>query len=153
MHLNVVVVGKNGGVASIVAAVLRGDKFGGINPRIVSATTWMSRERSLFSLSGNKHKFLIDVAPPCRFINPKDVHLWIVLDDESEEDARRNIAQNGPAPEGFYRGVFPDPVVKCGFDLPPIPSSKDKIDDWFDHLIENLEPWRKRIWEAFSDSS
>ena len=153
MHLHVVVVGEKGGLAEIVAAVLRGDEIGGINPRILAATTWMAREKSMFSLSGNKHKFSINVALPCVFINPKDIHLWIALDAEGEKDARRNIEQNGPAPAGFYRHVFPDPVVKCGFTISPIPSSKDDLDKWFDDLIENLEPWRKRIWEAFSDSS
>jgi hypothetical protein len=41
----------------------------------------------------------------------------------------------------------------CGFKIPAIPSSKNNMDSWLDYLVENLGPWRKRIWDAFSDSS
>jgi hypothetical protein len=153
MHLHVVVVGEKTEIAGIVAAVLRGKNVGSINPEILAASTSLAREKPMFFLESNKHKFLINVAPSCFFINPKRINLWIALDETSEKDARRNIEMYGPAPEGFYRGVFPDPVVMCGFKIPAIPSSKNEIDDWLDYLIENLQPWRKRIWDAFSDSS
>ncbi|MCE9644469.1 MAG: hypothetical protein K8S20_00605 [Chloroflexi bacterium] len=153
MHLSVVVVAERSELAGIAAAVLPGKNIGGINPRILAASSSLSNEKSIFFLSGDKHKILINVAPPCHFINPKRIDLWIALDDESEKDARRNIELYGPPPDNFYRGVFRDPVAMCGFKIPAIPSSKSGIDAWLDELIGNLEPWRKQIWDAFSDSS
>ena len=61
---------------------------------------------------------IINVAPSCFFINPKRINLWIALDETSEKGVRRIIEMYGPATEGFYRGVFPDPVVKRQFALP-----------------------------------
>lgn len=153
MHLFVVVVGENSEIASIVAAVLRGKDVGGINPKILAASTLLSRDEPIIFLESDKHKFHINVPPPCLFINPKRINLWIALDETSESEARKNIQEYGPAPENFYRRVFPDPVVMCGFKIPALPAEKNELDEWLDYLVENLEPWRKRIWDAFVASS
>lgn len=153
MHLNVVVVGERSEIAGIAAAVLRGDDIEGITPKILAACTLLSNEKSTFFISGIKHKFPIPVAVPCQYINPREIDLWMALDDASEKDVRRILQIYGPPPDNFYRGVFRDPVAMCGFNVRSIPSSKEGIDDWLDYLIENLKPWKKRIWDAFSDSS
>jgi hypothetical protein len=52
----------------------------------------------------------------------------------------------------FCREVFPETVMRCGFSVPE-PPFEPEYEAWFDLLIEKFEPWKKRIWNAFYDSS
>ena len=153
MHLLIVVVSTYGQTAGIAATILRGEEESSIRPWISAAHVDPPSSKSSFQIVGNQRKVNIEAATSYYFINARKVHLWMALDTKSAESVRTYILHNGPAPTDFYRGVFPDPVVFCGFDTPWIPSMGAAFDQWISALENNLEPWRQRIWDAFRDSS
>jgi hypothetical protein len=153
MPLDVVVIGNRGDVAGIAAAILRGEEFGGYNPRISAAWVMVSTDKSAFFATGEGRKLNVDIATSYQLMDARRVDLWLALDATSAESARIYIMHNGPPPNNFYRGVFPDPVVPCGFEIPHMPSTKMAFADWLDLLTENLKPWRERIWNVYRDSS
>lgn len=153
MHLLVVVVGTHAKTACAAASILRGDEDSSIRPWISAAHVEPPSNRSSFSYEGSERSFKIEAAASYYFIAARRVHLWLALDAEAAENVRTYIMHNGPAPVDFYRGVFPEPVVSCGFDTPRMPSTDEELDRWISTLENNLEPWRQRIWDAFRDSS
>ncbi len=153
MHLQVVVGSTNSQIAGIAASILRGDNEPSIRPWISAAHVEVPSNKSSFYIASNEHKFNIEAAASYYFIDVRRVHLWLALDTKCAEKIRTYIMHNGPPPNGFYRDVFPDPVVLCGFDIPSIPSTKERLDLWLSTLVTNLEPWKQRIWDAFRDSS
>jgi len=86
------------------------------------------------------------------FLNPKMGHLWLALDHEGENTARGVIKEFGRSPRSFYRNFFPDPVVGFGSAIPE-PESDKGLEDWIDQLASLVEPWKRRLWEAFCESS
>ncbi len=139
-------------LAAATAAVLL--HFNGANeitPYIVATSTFAGCRLALIRAGITRG---IAVAEPVKanLLNPQRVDLWLALDESGEETAWTLIRQAGPAPVGFYRGVFPDPVVQCGLVLPD-PPHEECLDSWLDFLIEHLAPWRKQIWDAFYLSS
>ena len=150
LHLDVVVLATRGVVAGIAAAVLRGNDIGGYNPRISAAGVEFTTEKSPFFVIGEGQKINLEVATSYLLLDVQRVDIWLALDAPAAEHVHTYIAYNGPPPNNFYRGVFPDPVVSSGFELPYMPSNKEGFDEW---LILKLKPWRERIWEVFRDSS
>jgi hypothetical protein len=86
------------------------------------------------------------------FLNPKTIHLWLALDPLGGSTARSIIKEFGRSPKGFYRQLFPDPVVDFGSPIPE-PETQERLPDWIDLLTTFVEPWQRRLWEAFGDSS
>ena len=86
------------------------------------------------------------------FLNPKTVHLWLALDPLGENTARQIIKEFGRSRKGFYRQLFPDPVVGFGSPIPE-PETEDRLPHWIDLLALLVEPWKQRLWDAFGDSS
>ena len=153
MHLQVVVASTNSQIAGIAASILRGENDQSICPRISAAHVEAPSNKSAFYIASNEKKFHIEAATSCYVIDVRRVHLWLALDAKCADKVRTYIMHNGPTPTGFYRSVFPEPVVSCGFDTPSIPSTKDGLERWISTLVNNLEPWKQRIWDAFRDSS
>jgi hypothetical protein len=153
MHLQVVVVSTDSQIASIETPILRGDDNQSICPWISAAHLDVPSNKSSFYITSNGRKFGIEAATSYYFVDVRRVHLWLALDAKCVEEIKTFIMHNGPTPSGFYRGVFPDPIVSCGFEITPIPSTKDGLDRWITSLVKNFEPWRQRIWDAFRDSS
>ncbi len=151
--LNVVVISDNSDIAGIAAAILRGDDIGGYNPRITAASTAFSTEKSPFFTIGDGQKINIEIATPYSLIDVRRVDMWLALDATAAKHVRTYIMHNDPPPNNFYRGVFPDPVVPCGFDIPYRPSTKKGFDEWLGFLTGNLQPWKERIWDIYRDSS
>jgi hypothetical protein len=85
-------------------------------------------------------------------LNAQQIHLWLALDKEGANLAKESVARTGPAPEGFYREIFSDTVVRCDFTVPD-PPIEPNFQDWFDFLVKKFEPWKQRIWHAFYESS
>ncbi len=139
-------------LAASAAAVLRGTgDSGGIQPSFTATSTFSGCRLSL-SRAGVSRALMIAEPVWMPLLNPKEIDLWLALDDKGEASARLMIEKDGPAPGGFYRIVFPDPVVPCGLALPD-PPLDEKFEPWLEMLTELLAPWRTRIWNAFSDSS
>jgi hypothetical protein len=153
MHLLVVVVGTHAQTACAAASILRGEEDSSIRPWISAAHVEPPTNRSSFSFAGSERSFKIEAAASYYFMNARKVHLWLALDAEAAGSVRTYIMHNGPAPDGFYRGVFPEAVVPCGFDTSWMPSTGEALDHWIITLEKNLEPWKQRIWDAFRDSS
>jgi len=151
--LDVVVIGERSDVAGIAAAILRGEDIGGYNPRISAACVKFSTEKSPFFATTDGRKIKVDIAVSYQVVDVRRVDLWLALDATAAERARILVMHNGPPPSNFYRGVFPDPVVPCGFEIPYMPSVKESFDKWLNFLAERLQPWRERIWNAYRDSS
>jgi len=151
--LDVVAISERCEVAGIAAAILRGKDIGGYNPHISAACVSSTTSRSPFLITGKDQKFNIEIATSYLVIDARHVDLWLALDKTSNERVHTYLLHNGPSPNNFYRGVFPDPIVFCGFDIPWIPKTSAGLDDWLNSLTENLKPWKESIWRAYSDSS
>jgi hypothetical protein len=93
--------------------------------------------------------FYQPIAPS--FLNPKEVHLWLALDPLGASTARQIIKEFGRSRKGFYRLLFPDPVVGFGAPIPD-PETEERIPQWIDMLVPLVQPWKQRIWDAFGDS-
>jgi hypothetical protein len=151
--LDVVVIGERSDVAGIAAGILRGNDTESYSPRITAACVTLSVRKTPFFAIGDGRKIKIDVATSYQLIDARRVDLWLALDAAAAEHAQIYIMHNGPPPNNFYRGVFSDPVVPCGFEIPYLSSSKQGFGEWLDFLAEHLTPWRERIWKAYRDSS
>ena len=149
----VVVISKDADIAGVATSIIRGDKVGGNAPTFVAAYTLPSVFEPILALEGNALRVTILAATPYLLLNPKQIDLWLALDNESEMDAVSHVAMNGPSPQNYFQAEYPTAVTNCGFAIPGIPATKSEIDQWLDSLTENLEPWKKRIWNAFRDSS
>ena len=150
-HLAVAVVSGRPEVAAAVATILRGHHRG-VSPwfAAVSNSPECRPElaRSLASrglvISGPVHPSLLD---------PREVNLWLALDEEGEADARSLVSSpRGPAPDGFYQTVWPSPVARIHRRVPPPPGSA-RLSSWLDVLEKLAAPWRDKIETAFSHSS
>ena len=153
LPINVVVVGTDANITGIATSVIRGNEMEGHRPRFAAADAAMFSKKPIFSIKGVEQKYLVLVATPLYLLNPKRIDLWLALDKESEGRALSHVQKNGPAPENFYRSKFPTAVEYCGFKIPRVPADMIRLDEWLDFLEKSFEPWRKRIWDAYSDSS
>ena len=141
----------NGGEIAATVTTLLSDFEDPIQPYLAACAThrdcWLALSRALTS------RGLIFSRPVDPwYLNPKTINLWLALDHYGENTARRVIKEFGRAPKGFYRHVFPDPVVEFGSALPE-PESEGGLGDWIDLLAGLVEPWKRRLWQAFCDSS
>jgi hypothetical protein len=139
-----------GEIAGAAATLLRAPEKG-IKPCIVAAATH-GRCRVALSEALNSRGLILWRAVPPHFFDARSIDLWLALDDRAESVANRRIRDSGPAPRGFYRNVFPDPVQSFGAPIADPPDTPH-LDRWLDELHSATGPWRERIWKAFYDSS
>ena len=151
--LDVLVVSTDSRVAAIAASILRADNVHSICPSFSAAHVESPSRNSSFGITVNEHRFDVEVATSYYLIDAQRVDLWLALDVQSLERVRTYSMHNGPPPDSFYRGPFPEAVVPCGFDVGWMPSHQKDFDPWLRTLTENLQPWKQRIWDAFRDSS
>jgi hypothetical protein len=85
-------------------------------------------------------------------VDARRVHLWLALDGTAEAAARKRVARAGPAPGGFYRLRYPDPVHRLRLDF-LAPGEAGDPRAWLDELASRLAAWKQRLWTDFSDSS
>jgi len=155
-HFHVVVICErypNGSeVAAAVTSLLKCfQDTRGIRPYLVAAATFGTCRLALSNTLSSRGIILSEPVQPSS-LNPKMIDLWLALDDNGKNTARRMIAHSGPAPSGFYRNVFPDPIATFDSLIPEPPSDRSLI-EWLDTLSNLVEPWRNRLWKAFCDSS
>lgn len=138
--------------ASAVAAILTGkNKEHSVAPYIFPVS--LSKCRLSLTEFGISQGYAISSQPAYpRLINPREVDIWLALDQDGIQEAQARIKKDGSASNGFYRGIFPEPVISCGFSVPK-PPSEPNFQDWFSLLTEKFEPWKQHIWTAFSNSS
>jgi hypothetical protein len=103
--------------------------------------------------AGYRYGLRISETIDLHLLEPEKVDLWIALDERAEFWARSIIEKAGPTPQNFYRAVFPDPVVQCGFHVPSLQENNNSYKDWLEKLKTLFSPWKWRLWEAFCDSS
>ncbi len=160
-HFYVAVISSEWGVSSAAVAVLGGSGYQGISPYLIPS--------SVYTYSQGKHKWLlkagcelglmISESVNALLLDPRHLDVWLALDRDAERYAQQQVKKYGPRRKGFYRRVFPAPVVYCGFDVPSMPTGFADSEavvfykEWFDQLRILFEPWHERIWKAFSDSS
>jgi hypothetical protein len=153
-HFQVVVIQWSsllgGEIAGAATTLLRAPEQA-FHPYIVAAATHGSCRLALSEALASRGLILWRPVPPY-FFDPRSVDLWLALDETAESFARRRIEESGPAPRGFYRNVFPDPVQRLGTTIADPPGS-ERLGEWLDELQSVIEPWRERIWNAFYDSS
>lgn len=138
--------------ASAVAAILTGrNRESSITPFILPVA--FSTCRMSFVQSAMTQGYAIGNRPVYpRLVNPQEIDLWLALDKDGVEEAQKRIAQQGTSTSAYYREVFPDPVLYCGLSVPD-PTSELEFQDWFNLLAKKFAPWKKRIWDAFYESS
>jgi hypothetical protein len=153
-YFNVVVIcaisGYGGEISAATTTLLRAPERG-IQPHIVAAAIHGSIRPALSEALATRGLVLFRPVPP-DFLDPRSIDLWLALDDLGEKIARRMIDKSGPAPSGFYRHPFPDPVVRFGAPIENPPGGA-RLESWLDKLSDETKPWRERIWKAFQDSS
>ncbi len=139
-------------LALAAAAVLRqSDDDSGIAPYILAASTY-TRCRPAVIRACLARSAVIAGPVSASLLNPQRVDLWLALDESGETTARVLIDRAGPAPVGYYRDVFPAPVVHLDCALPD-PPQDESFDPWLDSVAEQLAAWKKQIWDAFYLSS
>jgi hypothetical protein len=139
--------------ASAVAAILTGkNSETRITPYIIPVAFTRCRMSFIQSVATQGYA-PIGIKPVYpRLLNPQEIDVWFALDKEGVQEAQKRIAQQGVSTSAYYREVFPDPVLYCGFSVPN-PPIESNFQDWFNLLIGKFEPWKKRFWKAFEDSS
>lgn len=141
-----------GEIASAVSAVLKGkDEENIVAPRFHPAAFGKCRLSLVQFGISNGYRISNDPAYP-RLLNPKEINIWLALDEEGVELAQQRIEQDGVSSNEFYRNAFPETVMRCGFSVPDPPVEPD-FQDWFDFLVEKFEPWKQRFWKEFYESS
>jgi hypothetical protein len=138
--------------ASAIAALLKGkDGENKLSPEFLPIAFGKCR-LSLVQFGLSKG-FMISGNPAYpRLINPKEINIWLALDQEGAQQAQERINHGGSSTNEFYKEVFPETVIRCGFPVPDPPLEPD-FQDWFDMLSEKFEPWKQCIWNAFYKSS
>ena len=150
----IVVVDEDGTVSPTVTAILGGPGLHGVSPYILPVYVFADVPLThAFVEYAYEHDLPIMQAIAFDLIDPTEVDLWIALSPRAEVVVRRRVDESGPAPDNFYRHPFPDPVVQCGFSVPPYPKHGAGVDVWFDELRDLFAAWKDRIMRAFSDSS
>ena len=152
----VVISNDNAELASVVAAILkdgRGYQSADYAPTIIPTCYIGMTQRWAFTKTGIDHNLRIPEITNSYVIDPRRIDLWLTLDEKVMKYPKRLIEKMGPAPDNYYRKIFPDPVVYCGFSVPFIDKSYPTVSSWFDKLKTLFEPWKKRIWDTFSGSS
>lgn len=154
----IAVVDEDGDISPIVTVILRGEIHGispySLHPYIVPVSVFgpIPRTSSFIDFTYHHGLWVMEAVSDC-LIDPRQVDLWIALSPRAATIVRKRVDSMGPAPQDFYRDVFPDPVVECGFTIPTFPTSNWEIDAWYDQLIVLFADWKKRIMKAFYDSS
>lgn len=138
-------------MAGAVTSLLKGVRARAIQPYLAAASLHGYCRLSLSNALAARGILFCEPVKP-HMINPQSVDLWIALEERGAERARSLIEHYGPAPSGFYRHPFPEVVQPYGSPI-PTPPSDDGLDAWLDSLLPTVEAWRKRIWDAFYDSS
>ena len=153
-HFHVVIIcetfGYGGEIAAATTTLLRAPDRG-IQPYIVAAATHGTIRLALSEALASRGLVLFRPVPP-QFFDPRSIDLWLALDHLGEIIARRMIDESGPAPIGFYRHPFPDPVARFGSPIEN-PPAEARLEKWLDKLSDETKLWRERIWNAFEDSS
>jgi len=110
-HLAVAVISGRPEVAAAVTTILRGHQRG-ISPWFAAASNSpQCRPELAQSLASRGLVISVPVHPS--LLDPREVDLWLALDEEGEADARSLVfSPRGPAPDGFYRTVWPSPVAR-----------------------------------------
>ena len=140
--------------AATAAALLGGPGNQGIAPHIAPVCVLPRALNSLtFIEAGHRQGLVIAQCVDLFLVDARRVDLWLCLDDKAEDSVRRHIRLNGPAPKGFYRSEFPDPVMRCQSVIPPLPETADLYEMWLETLRRLCTPWQRRIMQAFGNSS
>ena len=141
-----------GETAAAVAAILKGkDTENDLAPEFLPVA--FGRCRSSLVQFGISQGFKISHEPMYpRLLNPKEIHLWLALDKEGIHHAKERTKEAGSSSNAYYQDVFPQTVMPCGFPVPN-PPLEPNFQDWFNLLAEKFEPWKRRIWNAFYESS
>jgi hypothetical protein len=140
--------------AATVTALLGGPGSQGIAPYVVSLCVLPGgRIPSPLIEAGRRHGLTIAPGIRMALVNPRLMDLWLCLDARAEAEVRQHVQTYGPAPQGFYRQTFPDPVVSCGFPVPAPPEGQASHEAWLLGLKGLFGVWKDRILQAFYDSS
>jgi len=127
---------------------------GGIQPSVY-ASTWFHNKKLeskiLYDL-GRMGRNLIQTFP-YYLIDPRSIHLWLTIGKDIDQAVQRHIITDGPAPDGYYRNIFPEPAMNLGVPIPPFPNKKRMFRSYFDELETSLKPWRDRLLVSFYNSS
>ena len=154
--LHIVVISHDSAeLSSVVTAILR-DGHGhapSYHPHIIPSSYLGLTERWELTKAGMRHNLRIPENTNSYVIDPRRIDLWLALDKKVVKYSKRLIKKMGPAPDGYYRNAFPNPVEYCGFLVPFVDKSYPSFEAWFDELKELFDPWKKRIWDAYLQSS
>lgn len=155
MFFTVAVISENSGeIASTVCALLGGPGNIKIEPHIVAAKVLdLKRNEREHLYAGEEYGLRISESVDLRILDPRHIDLWIALDKKAQASAMRRVNEAGPAPGNFYRHIFPQPVVFCGFHVPSLQEHHGIYRSWFDALRVLFDPWKQKLWDAFCDSS
>jgi len=138
--------------ASAVAAILKGKYTENIIAPAFIPIAFSKCRLSLVQF-GISNGFMITYNPAYpRLINPEEITIWLALDKEGAQQAKERIKQGGSSSNEFYREVFPETVMRCGFTVPDPPLDSN-FQEWFELLTTKFEPWKQRFWNAFYESS
>ena len=154
-HFLVVVISQHypsGGELAAAAAAIIQQGWGGIRPYIVGASSHY-KTRLAVSRAFLSRGLQVGNAVQDSYLDPRSIDLWIGLDEDGLASASNIVKVRGPAPGGFYRDVFPDPVVEFGESLPYSPPDEEDLAAWINTLIPMFDDWKARLWHAFEDSS
>jgi hypothetical protein len=147
----IIVISEKGEYASTVASILDPTPGVGYSPEIIAVSFMGIHDRNIYA-EGLNSGFHINDTIGIKWINPKLVDLWLALDENGEKLARRTVKEKGPAPRTYYRGWFPDPVVRCEIQLPNI-NHYEHLGSWILDIKELMNPWKGKIFKAFYESS
>ena len=147
----IIVTSEKGEYAAAVASVLDPSIGIGYCPEIIAVSTLGIQNRKIYS-EGMDLGYHINSTIGIYLVDPKVVDLWLALDNDGEELARRWIRQKGPAPKTYYRSWFPDPVVRCEVELPNM-YHYDLLGIWIREIDTLMRPWRNKILQAYGESS
>jgi hypothetical protein len=145
--LTICVFGYDGEQTSTVTALLNKDA----GPDIVGVCHQGIGERKLF-LEGYKLGLIINTPMSMRWIKPKYIGLWIALDKYSYNVANDIVKKDGCDNTGYYRKLFPDPVILLDIERIRI-FQYPAINLWINELEENIDPLRENINFAYFNSS
>ncbi|MBL8077563.1 MAG: hypothetical protein JNM55_06355 [Anaerolineales bacterium] len=148
----IITIAEKAEVAATIAAVLSHPIAETPKPVFVPVSISLITHRRLFQ-DGYTYGFQINEPLGLRWINPKNVDLWMAFDEISFTVANRAVIEEGPPPRNFYRTVFPDPVIKCEIAIPPIPSYPENMAGWISKINNEVGVLKKKILGAFYDSS
>jgi len=148
----IITIAEKAEVATTIAAALSHPITETPKPVIVPVSISSITNRRLFQ-DGYTFGYQINEPLGIRWINPKNVDLWIAFDELSFTVAKRTVIEGGPPPKNFYRTVFPDPVIRCKITIPPLPTYSENMAGWISRINDEIGPLKEKILRAFYESS